>query len=109
MDTGLLAKLLGVDAVAQAYGGQICSQTPECFLSFAQLRDVLAAEDSAVVTQKDDDRWLSFPEHAKANFLTVRIGKNDGRECFAQRHDVQYSGGGDRGIAPRYADFAAAA
>jgi hypothetical protein len=40
----------------------------------AQLRDVLAAEDSAVVTQKNNYGWTLLPQRAQANILVVRIG-----------------------------------
>jgi hypothetical protein len=32
----------------------------------AQLRDVLAAEDSAIVAQENDHRWRRFPQRSQA-------------------------------------------
>jgi hypothetical protein len=51
----------------------------------AQLRDVLAAEDSAVVAQKDYYGGPVFPERAKLNIAIVRIRQNDWRELFSKR------------------------
>ena len=51
---------------------------------FAQLRDVLVAEDSAVVAKKDDDGGIALPERAEADFLAVRIWKNDIGESLAE-------------------------
>ena len=50
----------------------------------AQLRDVLAAENSAVVAQKNDDSRLRFPQRAEAHGTLVGIGKNDGGQLRAE-------------------------
>jgi hypothetical protein len=39
----------------------------EGLLVFAQLRDVLAAEDSAVVAEEDEDGGIVFPERAETD------------------------------------------
>jgi len=44
---------------------------------FAQLRDVLAAEYSAVVAQEDDDGLLRLPQRAEPNGALVGIREND--------------------------------
>jgi len=43
----------------------------------AQLRDVLAAEDSTVVSQENNDGGLADPQRTKAKFLTVHIGQRN--------------------------------
>jgi hypothetical protein len=43
----------------------------------AQLRDVLAAKHSAVMTQKNDHGWLRLPQRTEAQGTLVGIGKND--------------------------------
>ena len=53
-DSSLLAKDLGVVCVAQADGGQPSAFIAECLFVVAQLRDVLAAEDSSVVAKEGD-------------------------------------------------------
>ena len=47
---------------------------------FAQLRDVLAAENSAVVAQENDYGWSRFPQRAKPDGTFIGIGESD----FAQ-------------------------
>jgi len=51
---------------------------------FAQLRDMLAAKDSAVVPQKNQDGRLSGPQGAKTNLPAIGIGKGDVCELAAQ-------------------------
>ena len=55
------AESLGVVQVTQPDGGQPHTLFPECLLLIAQLRDVLAAEDSAVVPKEYDDRRSTGP------------------------------------------------
>jgi hypothetical protein len=51
---------------------------------FAQLRDVLAAEDSAIVTKKHHHRRRRFPKRTQADFATIGIGQNELRERCAE-------------------------
>ena len=55
------AESLGVGQVTQPDGGQPRTLFPERLLVIAQLRDVLAAEDSAVVPKEYDDRRSTGP------------------------------------------------
>jgi hypothetical protein len=50
----------------------------------AQLRDVLAAEDSAIVAKKYDDGRRLLPKRTEANFVAVRIRQDDAGERFAE-------------------------
>jgi hypothetical protein len=50
----------------------------------AQLRDVLAAEDSAVVAKKDEDGGIGFPERAQADGFAEGIGERDIGELPAE-------------------------
>lgn len=61
-DAGLFAKNTGVSPVAESDGGQARSAVEEGLLVCAQLRDVLAAENSAVVAKEDQDCRGPFPE-----------------------------------------------
>jgi hypothetical protein len=61
-DAGLLAENAGVVAVAEADGGEGSAFVAEGWLVLAQLRDVLAAKDSTVVAEKDDDGGLGLPQ-----------------------------------------------
>ena len=51
-----------------------CSQGGSCSLELtfvlAQLRDVLAAKDSPVVSKEDDDSGTLIPQRAEPNFAT---------------------------------------
>jgi hypothetical protein len=57
----------------------------------AQLRDVLAAEDSAVVTQEDNHRWLAEPQGAQPDFPTVGIRKRDQSKAAIEGVHAQHS------------------
>ena len=61
-DPGLIAKGAGVREVTEAHGREARSGPVELALMVAQLRDVLAAEDSTVVAQEDDHGRPGFPE-----------------------------------------------
>jgi hypothetical protein len=71
-------------AVAQADGCQGSTFVEEGLLVFAQLRDVLAAENSAVVAKKNDDSRLALPQRSQSNFLAKSVGKNDVCEALAE-------------------------
>lgn len=73
-NTAFFAEEAGVTKVAEADGGQAGSFGAEGGLVFAQLGDVLAAEDSAVVTEEDDDGGRIRPQRAKLHGLLVAIG-----------------------------------
>ena len=55
-DSRLLAEGTGIVHITQPYGREIRALGLKFLLVFAQLRDVLAAEDSTIVPQKHDDR-----------------------------------------------------
>ena len=82
-DSGPLAKGLGVVSVAQSDGGQPGAFCAECLFVVAQLRDVLAAEDSSVVAKEGDHRWLIGPERAESDGLSFRVRQDDSRELLA--------------------------
>jgi hypothetical protein len=61
-DPGLVAKRPRIGNVPEADRGEAHSARPEQGLVVAQLRDVLAAEDSAVVTEEHERRGRVRPE-----------------------------------------------
>ena len=81
-DSRLLAKDLSVVCVAQADGGQPSAFFAECLFVVAQLRDVLAAEDSSVVAKEGNHRRLVGPERAESHGLSFRVGQDDSRELL---------------------------
>ena len=54
-------------------------------LMLAQLRDILAAEDSTVVSQEDHDSGIPLPERAETNFIAAGIGQHDICELCTDR------------------------
>jgi hypothetical protein len=56
----------------------------------AQLRNVLAAEDSTPVPEKDDDGGAVFPECSQGEFIALRIWQGDGSQARTDggRHAV---------------------
>ena len=51
---------------------------------FTQLGDVLAAENSTVVAEEDNDGWSAGPEGAELHGALVAIGKDDAGESRAE-------------------------
>ena len=59
--------------VAQADGGEGGAGFLDLRLVIAQLRDMVAAEDSPIVAQEDQHRGSVFPQRTEADFLAVWI------------------------------------
>jgi hypothetical protein len=53
-DTGIITKEAGIMYIAESHRSQRGSGAPEVVLVFAQLRDVLAAKDSAIMPKDDN-------------------------------------------------------
>jgi len=49
----------------------------------AQLRDVLAAEYSTIVPQKDQNSWLFVPKRSEGDFAAIGFRQHDIRQSFA--------------------------
>ena len=84
-DAGLLPKEPRVSAIAEAHGSHAGSPIFERLFVFAQLRDMLAAEESAVVPQENEDGRLPLPKRSEADFPAVDVRQGYGRECFTER------------------------
>jgi len=84
VDFGFLLEEAGVVGVAEADGGEGGAFFAEGLLVFAQLRDVLAAEDSAVVAKENQDGGIVFPERAEPDLLAESVGEDDGCELLAE-------------------------
>jgi hypothetical protein len=76
-DARFFAKYSRIIAVAQSDRGKGGSFVAEGLLVFAQLRDVLAAKNSAIVAEKNQHGSLSGPQRAKSDFPPFAIGKGD--------------------------------
>jgi hypothetical protein len=76
-DSGLFPEELGVVRIAQSNRRDAGSSVPEFCLVFAQLRDVLTAENSAVVPQKSHHRWRFCPDRSKHDPIAFGIRQAD--------------------------------
>jgi hypothetical protein len=74
VDTGFLAEELGIAGIAQSNHGKACAFSLELGFKFAQLRDVLSAEDSTVMTKKDQHGRPTLPQGAEPHRVAVGIG-----------------------------------
>jgi hypothetical protein len=74
-DPGLLAEVPGIAHIAQTYSRQFGAPLLELLFVFAQLRDVLAAEDSTIVAQKDYYSRRISPKRSQADRFAVNIGQ----------------------------------
>ena len=83
-DARLFAKQARVALVAQANGRQVGAPLAKVLLVYAQLRDMLAAEDSTIVAQEDYHRRLPLPKRTQADLLATGIGQDNGRKRFGQ-------------------------
>ena len=80
----LLLEQARVVRVAQPDGRQVGAPLAEGMLVCAQLRDVLAAEDSTIVPQEDHHRRLPLPKRAEADFASIRVGQNHRSQRFGE-------------------------
>jgi len=51
-------------------------------LMFTQLRDVLAAEESAIVAKKDNHGRMLLPKGAESNLVACSLGQDHVSESF---------------------------
>jgi hypothetical protein len=84
-DARILAKYSGVSVWATHTSSQSGTFIAECLFVVAQLRDVLAAEDSAVVTEECDYCRPVGPKRAESDGSPFRVRQDDSRELFAAR------------------------
>ena len=85
-DPGIFAEPAGVVHITQADRRQPHSPLFKLLLMRAQLRDVLAAEDSTVMPQKRDHRRPLLPQGAQADRVPVCVRQHDGREFLREGH-----------------------
>jgi hypothetical protein len=83
-DARVLAKHLGVPSIPESDGSDNRAPRFEFFLVLAQLRDVLAAEDSPVVPKESQHRGLFLPQRAEAHGSAIAIRQDDIVQCFAK-------------------------
>lgn len=84
VDSRLVLKNARVVTVAEANGRERSTFIPKSLLMFAQLRDVLAAKNSSVMAEKNEDRGVGLPKRSQENFTAESVGKGDPREPLAE-------------------------
>ena len=83
-DSGIFAKRPGVVHTAESDGGNVRAFFSKLLFVFAQLRDVLATEDSTPVAQKNQNYRSRRPEGAQRNLLALRVRQNDSGKPAAE-------------------------
>jgi hypothetical protein len=78
-DACVFAKQLGVPLVAETNSRESHAAVLEGRLLLAQLRDVLVAEDSAVMPQEHDDSGSLLPQRAEAHKMPAAFREDDVR------------------------------
>ena len=84
VDVGFFLEDAGIVGIAEADGGEGGMFFAEGLLVLAQLRDVLAAEDSAVVAEEDEDGGIRFPEGAEADDFAEGVRQRDAGELLTE-------------------------
>lgn len=85
-DAGLFAKDAGIVVIAQPDRRQASSFGSESLMTCAQLSYVLAAKNSAVVPQKDNNCRTVGPQCTQLHLLTVSIRQRNLSKPGAERH-----------------------
>jgi hypothetical protein len=75
--SGFFAENPCIVSVAKADGGKRRALVQKGLLVFAQLRDLLAAKNSAIVPQKNNDGRLVLPQRTETDFPPGDVRKND--------------------------------
>ena len=79
-DASLRPKRLRVAEIAQPDGRQRRSLIPKGLLMIAQLRNVLAAEDSPIMPQESDHRRPLLPQRSQSHRPRFRVRKHNLRQ-----------------------------
>jgi hypothetical protein len=83
-DASLVAEAARVIGVAEPDGGESGAASAESRFVFAQLRDMLPAEDSTIMAQEDDHRRAAGPQGAELDGMAVGVGQGDRRQFAAE-------------------------
>jgi hypothetical protein len=83
IDLAVVPELAGVDSIAQADRDNLRAFLLEGGFVLAQLRDVLATEDSTVMTEKNDHCGTCSPQASQLHGLPVRIGQRNSSQLAA--------------------------
>jgi hypothetical protein len=85
LDAGVVAKLARVVGVAQTNGYKLGAFFRELLFVLAQLRDMLAAEDSSIVAQKHHHGRSLGPQRTQLNRTVIGVGQRQAGQLAAER------------------------
>ncbi len=83
-DAGIFAEVARIEKIAQTDGSEARAFDAEGGFVLAQLRDVFAAKDSAVVAQEDHDGGSVGPKFPQADGTLVGVGQGDAGKLRAE-------------------------
>lgn len=92
-NTGIRSETPGVTGVTQPHRRQTGAGRPKPLFAFAQLRDVLPAEDSPIVAEKDHHLRMIGPERAEPNRVSIHVRKHNRCEGRRDRARLVHSPG----------------
>ena len=95
-DSSIFPECTGIVKIAHPNRREIGSARLDFTLMLAQLRDMLAAEHSAVMAQEYDDSRLRLPQRAEPNWTLVGIRENDFGQFCAEARSRHLLGGPSR-------------
>ena len=81
-DFGFLPEQTRIVAIPQSHRSQGRALALKGALVFAQLRDVLTAEDSTIMAEENENRRPLFPESSKTMVVPIAIWQHDGGKNF---------------------------
>jgi hypothetical protein len=84
LDAGFLTEKLGIAGVAQSDDSKMSAFLLELGFKFAQLRDVLSAEDSTVMAKEDHYGRSTLPQGAEARWLAIGVRECDSGQLAAE-------------------------
>ena len=85
VDTGFFPEEPSVAHVAQSHSCQAGAFFLEFVFGCAQLRDMLAAENSAVVAEKNEHSRSALPQRSQTRGLAIGVWERDPGELAAER------------------------
>jgi len=99
-DSGFFLEDAGIILITETDGCERSAFVAELLFVFAQLRDMLAAENSTVVAKENDDGGILLPQRTEADFRARSVWEDDIGQLFAESvpHDGPSLLRGDCGV-----------
>src|SRR5579864_843547 len=84
LNAGFLAEELGIAGIAQSNNSQMSAFLLELGFKFAQLRDMLSAEDSTVMAKEDHHSRCGLPQRSESRRFAVGVGERYSSQLAAE-------------------------